>query len=103
MPGASDVNHCFPLTLDALCTEVAGVAGVLHAYDGALQRVLLSGPTCFSPVVRAAATVASQPYSPTLQHYSILLILTDGVINDMEDIKAAIVAASDKPLSIVIR
>jgi Mg-chelatase subunit ChlD len=36
------------------------------------------------------------------QKYSVLLIITDGVINDMEATKAAIVAASSQPLSIII-
>ena len=34
--------------------------------------------------------------------YTLLLIVTDGVINDMQQTKDAIVAAADLPLSIVI-
>jgi hypothetical protein len=40
--------------------------------------------------------------SPKHQHYSILLILTDGLITDMQKTIDTIVAASDKPLSIII-
>jgi hypothetical protein len=36
------------------------------------------------------------------QKYTILLILTDGVVNDLEQTIAAVVAASFTPLSIVI-
>ena len=36
------------------------------------------------------------------QNYHILLILTDGVISDMDQTKAAIVAASSLPMSIII-
>jgi len=34
--------------------------------------------------------------------YTILLIITDGVINDLEETKAAIIQASKQPLSIII-
>ena len=34
--------------------------------------------------------------------YTLLLIITDGVITDLEATKTAIVAASDLPLSIII-
>ena len=37
-----------------------------------------------------------------LQNYHILLILTDGVISDMDQTKAAIVEASALPMSIII-
>ena len=36
------------------------------------------------------------------QHYTVLLIITDGVINDFDNTKAAIIEASSEPLSIVI-
>ena len=41
-------------------------------------------------------------YSHILQTYHILLILTDGVISDMDQTKAAIVEASALPMSIII-
>ena len=37
-----------------------------------------------------------------MKGYTVLLIVTDGVINDMAQTKEAIVAASDLPLSIII-
>lgn len=46
----------------------------------------------------AASTEVSQEY----QQYTILVILTDGVITDFEETVEAIVEASKQPLSIVI-
>jgi len=96
------VDHCFPLTFNPNQIEVHGVQGILGAYNNAFNHVLLSGPTYFSEILRTVTSIAAQPYSPGLQHYSILLIITDGVINDMKETIAAIVDASDKPLSIII-
>jgi hypothetical protein len=36
------------------------------------------------------------------QQYTVLLILTDGEVADLEDTKRAIIAASSNPLSIII-
>jgi copine 1/2/3 len=41
-------------------------------------------------------------FSQEKQKYHILLIITDGMINDLEETKAAIIAASALPLSIII-
>jgi hypothetical protein len=42
------------------------------------------------------------PFRQHQQHYTILLIITDGVINDFDSTKAAIIQASSAPISIVI-
>lgn len=42
------------------------------------------------------------PLSPSLQQYFILLIITDGVISDMEETRHAVVQASKLPMSIII-
>jgi len=98
----AEVSHCFPLTFDPSRPEVLGVQGILTAYHHALSRIMLSGPTLFERIIRSAAAIASRPYSAGFQHYSILLIITDGVINDMDQTIQAIIEASRLPLSIII-
>lgn len=46
----------------------------------------------------------SQPFLPSAcrQKYSVLLVLTDGVVSDMAETRAAIVRASRLPMSIII-
>jgi len=98
----STVSHCFPLTFSSSQIEVQGVDGLLKAYGNAFTKVSLSGPTYFAEIINTATAIASAPYAKDFQHYSILLILTDGVINDMERTLAAIKSASERPLSIII-
>ena len=63
----------------------------------------LSGPTLFGPLVRAASQVAAAAgCSAERQQYTVLLVLTDGVINDMDSTKAALIEASVEPLSVVV-
>jgi len=96
------VSHNFALTGGA-DPVVHGVGGIVTAYRTALGGVTLAGPTNFADVIRhASAAAARLPVTPTAQGYLVLLILTDGVITDMAETRAAIVAAAAAPLSIII-
>ena len=53
-------------------------------------------------IQNACHIASSRGCNNTNQHYTILLIITDGVINDLEPTKAAIIQASLQPLSIII-
>jgi hypothetical protein len=106
---------------------VYGLQGILEAYKAALSAVTLFGPTIFSQILRTV-TASIGHCSQDQQKYSILLILTDGVIDgklqllylflfssptlsfprltpltlDMESTIDEIVRKNDLPLSIVI-
>jgi hypothetical protein len=95
------VQHCFPLTFDTTAPCVQGLTGILDAYRNALRQVQLSGPTLFSRVIREASRLSVTSYQES-RTYTILLIVTDGVINDMQDTIDAIVDAATLPLSIII-
>ena len=97
----SIVQHCFPVYGGGF--EVQGIEGILKAYQDAIPNVALSGPTCFAPIIRAATERAtSLGCTQESQKYQILLILTDGSVNDEDASIAAIVDASYTPLSIII-
>ncbi|KAG0365468.1 hypothetical protein BGZ54_006487 [Gamsiella multidivaricata] len=82
--------------------EVDGVDGILAAYWHALQFAELYGPTNFSPVINQTAAICNQHRSGQMEEYYVLLILTDGVITDMDNTIRAIIDASRLPLSIII-
>jgi len=94
------VSHCFALNMNEDNPEVNGVEGIMSAYDEAFNTVTLSGPTLFSQVLSTASAIAASQEDQNA--YSILLILTDGVINDMESTKKSIIQACHTPLSIII-
>lgn len=95
------VNHCLPLTFDETHPEVDGVQGILNVYRRAFEYCALSGPTLFAPLLRQVAGDVSQ-CSQHNQKYTVLLIITDGTINDMDATIDQIVEATHLPLSIVI-
>ncbi|KAI4369638.1 hypothetical protein MLD38_018059 [Melastoma candidum] len=96
------VSHCFNLNGSANSFEVEGVEGIMAAYSIALNHVALAGPTLFGHVINTAAHIARQSQNDDHIKYYVLLIITDGVLTDLQETKDELVKASDLPLSILI-
>ncbi|XP_064409863.1 copine-3 isoform X1 [Latimeria chalumnae] len=103
IPPTWQVSHEFPLNFNPSNPFCAGVQGIVDAYRTCLPQVRLCGPTNFSPIIthvtRFAAAATSQQ---TASQYFVLLIITDGVITDLDQTRQAIVNASRLPMSIII-
>jgi len=104
--GNGPANHCFPLSQTSDVAEVEGITGIMDAYRNSFNTVKLSGPTIFANIITAAsqraANLEQEMASSGKLVYEVLVILTDGVINDEMNTKDAIVQASALPLSIII-
>ncbi|CAM9489319.1 unnamed protein product, partial [Laminaria digitata] len=96
--------HCFSVNRNEANPEVHGISAILEVYRESLTWVQLSGPTLFAPVINQAAAVAAsqRTVNPENQTYHVLMIVTDGVINDMGNTMNALVAAADLPFSVII-
>nr|XP_022298416.1 copine-8-like isoform X2 [Crassostrea virginica] len=94
------VSHEFPVNFNAANPYVQGISGILEAYQNAIRRVQLYGPTNFSPVINHVSRFAASVRDGS--NYFVLLILTDGEITDTKNTIDAIVNASNLPLSIII-
>ncbi|KAI8598462.1 copine-8-like protein [Dissophora ornata] len=92
-------HHAFALNNNRMNPEVSGVEGILEAYWKAHSLVELSGPTNFAPVIEQVTRI-TQESGPN--RYTILLIITDGAVTDMDDTIRAIKEASKRPMSIII-
>ncbi len=71
-----------------------------QAYLTALNAVTLYGPTNFSPVINHVARFASAAQDG--KQYFVLLIITDGIITDLDETKRALVNASSLPMSVIV-
>ncbi|XP_070574849.1 copine-2-like [Ptychodera flava] len=81
----------------------AGVQGILQAYENCIRQVRLWGPTNVAPIIYHVARFAQEAsQQPGASQYYVLLLLTDGVITDMDDAREAIVYASHLPMSLII-
>ncbi|XP_072306595.1 copine-3-like isoform X2 [Eucyclogobius newberryi] len=103
IPPAWQVSHEFPLNFNAANPFCAGVEGIVEAYRACLPQVKLYGPTNFSPIINHVASIANQAIQQTTaSQYFVLLIITDGVITDMDQTRSAVVNAARLPMSVII-
>nr|XP_046226533.1 copine-3-like isoform X2 [Scatophagus argus] len=103
IPPTMQVCHEFPINFNPSNPFCAGIEGVVQAYQQCLPQVKLYGPTNFSPIINHVAHFGRQALQQqNASNYFVLLIITDGVITDMDETRSAIVNASRLPMSIII-
>jgi hypothetical protein len=88
-PGGVNTNnkccHFFPCSGDPNNSEGDGVNGVFQLYNHALHHTRLSGPTFFNPLMKETGSFCKSYHKLHPDNYSVLLIITDGIIHDMAD------------------
>ena len=101
--GRQNVDFCFPLNCDENHPEIFGIDGVLKKYREALNNSKLFGPTFFHYFIENLNKKAlNQVQKNDYNKYHILMILTDGIIEDTDETINALVEASFLPISVII-
>lgn len=98
------VQHCFQC---GGAPEHNGVAGVLEAYRNVFKSGLtMSAPTVLTDVIRTAAQHAESAQQKAMRNggqcYTVLLVVTDGAVSDVQATAQCLQEVSSAPLSIVI-
>ena len=94
-----EASMCFNLNfLDH--PDICTIDSVIKYYHECIEqdKLTFAGPTEFAPIIQAAI---SKIKGDNL-HYYILMILTDGVIDDLQETIDSLVEASLVPLSVII-
>lgn len=95
--------HKFALNGDCFNPECNGIEGIEAAYLNAIRKATLYGPTNFSEIIgELNKRLEVCEVSQWNQEYHLLLILTDGIISDLQKTIDEIVKGSYYNLSIVI-
>lgn len=81
---------------------VNGVDGILQAYRNIVPKVEFFGPTNFASSIRNTQMQAREDYRTTHWNYKVLVIFTDGILNDVEDTRTIVASCSNDPVSILI-
>ena len=101
--GNPNVDHCFPLNCNPNDPEINGIDGILQTYRTVLNNCQLFGPTYFHYFIdRLNAQVKEDVARENYNNYNILMILTDGIIEDMDDTINSLVESSYLPISVII-
>ena len=101
-PGEKQTSFCFPLNLLPKSPFVYSVPGLLETYSSIVGRLNFLGPTNFAPIMAETMDAVARGYKTNKMVYSILLILTDGLITDFQETKKVLVKCSRLPMSVII-
>ena len=97
----TDFNY--PINCNTEDPNIKFIDGVLKEYRNFITKIHLSGPTYFSPMINDLNLEVKKELSEgKIMNYHILMILTDGQIDDMDETKDALVEASFLPISVII-
>ena len=97
------VSHCYPLNMNFEDANIHTVEGVLQEYRNILEFTKLSGPTYFHFIIdKVISIVKEDVINGNKKKYSILMILTDGIIDDIDETIDSLVEASFLPISVII-
>ena len=101
--GQNNVSHCFNINFKE-SPDIYLIDNVIKAYKESFNKITLYGPTYFAPIIKKVMNdlknILNQ--SPQDNHYEILMILTDGLINDMNETVKLLIDCESLPLSVII-
>ena len=103
-PGKQKVSHCFNIKFNEDDPDIKEFDKIIDYYKESLTKIKLSYPTYFAQIIKKVIEEINYDLTNKKHenHYYILMILTDGIINDTQETIDSIVEASKLPLSIVI-
>ena len=103
LPGENNVNQCFALNGNQNKPEIYSINNVLSTYRNILPVIQFCNNNLFSPIIKEVIKRINEKIKEVNYHfYNILMILTNGDINDINDTIDNIVQASFLPISIII-
>ncbi|XP_071960515.1 copine-8-like isoform X2 [Antedon mediterranea] len=100
LPPNGAISHDFPVNFNYQNPFVSNVDGIIGAYRNCLPQIQLHGPTNFAPIINRVARDAQAFMNGS--NFFVLLIITDGIISDMDFTKVAVINASKLPMAIII-
>lgn len=95
----SKTSQCFNINFKD-DPNIETVDNIIKYYHQCVNKITFSGPTFFAPIINKVINDIKIQNDP--KEYQILMILTDGVIQDTENTIDSLVEGSFYPLSIII-
>ena len=92
-------NMCFNINFKNN-PEIYTIDNVINEYHNSFKHLVLAGPTNFAPIMKQV--IGNIKRENNILRYNVLLILTDGIIKDMNETIDSFVEASFLPISIII-
>jgi len=92
---------CFPLNGNSSDPKIQSLDGAIEAYN---QNILnnLGGQSNLSEIIQKAISIAAYNQLQDSKEYVVLVLLTDGVIHDIENTLNSLIEAANVPLSVIM-
>ena len=97
--GQKEPSMCFNINFKQ-DPNIKHVDTIIEEYYSCLNKITFSGPTIFTPIIKKVISEIKNENNKFTYH--ILMMLTDGKIEDLEDTIDALVEGSFLPLSVII-
>ena len=97
--GQKSASMCFNINFKN-DPNIKYVENILKEYHNCMDKIYFSGPTYFAPIINKVVEEIKKQND--IFEYHVLMILTDGIIEDMEETIEALVEGSFYPLSVII-
>ena len=97
--GQEDVSMCFNINFQE-DPNIQYVDNIMKEYFACLDKITFAGPTHFAPIINKV--VGEIKNEEDIMNYHVLMILTDGKIEDIQETVDALVEGSFLPLSVII-
>ena len=101
IPSTGETSHCFPISLtnNPYCI---GIEEAVQQYKDSLPKITLDGPTFFFPIFKETLNMLKDNANCKTSIYQLLVIVTDGIIYDLDDMKRQLIKNEKSPLSVCI-
>mmetsp|Transcript_16283 Transcript_16283/g.16215 ORF Transcript_16283/g.16215 Transcript_16283/m.16215 type:complete len:267 (+) Transcript_16283:818-1618(+) len=97
---SKQVNHCFALNKNEENPSVNNFADIVQKYLDVLSNIKLSGPSYFHNILQKAVDKAKPIIDGKL--YTIVILVTDGDIDDLPQTVELLQEASKYPISVIV-
>ena len=101
IPSTGETSHCFPVSLTSN-PYANGIEEAIKQYKNSLPKITLDGPTYFFPVFKENLTLLKEYEGCPTSIYHLLVIITDGTIHDLDEMKRQLIKNETSPISVCI-
>lgn len=102
LQGQNIQSMSFPINGNSNDPSIHTIDNVIEQYHQIVHTLDFSGPTYFGPVLKETIKNINKEREINNLKYTILMILTDGIINDMNECIDLLIKADKLPLSVII-
>lgn len=98
---SQEMIDCFPLTMKN-DTKVKGIKNMIQVYKESITKMIQGDVLNITPIINESISIIKKEIDEGMNKYYILVLLINTSCKDIQEMKNALVRASEYPISIII-